>query len=130
MRLSENQNAAARRVIALDDSRTVLATVRLAFEKLGHQVVTAEDPSELTPEEFRNADLIVVDVQMVHVFGDDIVSFLRDSWQIDTPIFLYSSLPQEDLDRRASAAGADGAVCKSLGVDALVARVKHLLVAA
>jgi DNA-binding response OmpR family regulator len=125
-----NEQGAARRIIALDDSSTVLATVRIAFEKLGLEVITAEDPSELSPDEFRKADLIVVDVQMVHVFGDDIVTFLREDWQVDTPIYLYSGLAQDDLERRASAAGADGAVSKSLGVNALVARVKHLLDAA
>lgn len=131
MRLGPEQAAApAPRVIALDDSRTVLATLRSAFERIGCEVVTAEDPSELAPGEFQRATLIVVDVQMTHVYGDDIVQFLRENWQVSAPIFLYSSLPQEELDRRAAAAGANGAVCKAAGVDALIARVKHLAVGA
>lgn len=116
-----------RRVVAIDDSKTVLATVRAAFERLGVEVVTAEDPSELAPGIFQRADLIVVDVQMEQMFGDDVVSFLRDTWQVEAPIYLYSSLPQEELDRRAAAAGADGAVCKARGVSALVEHVKHLV---
>jgi|SRR5687768_10287462 DNA-binding response OmpR family regulator len=131
MRLGPEQAAApAPRIIALDDSRTVLATLRSAFERLGCEVVTAEDPSELAPGEFQRATLIVVDVQMTHMYGDDIVQFLREQWQVRVPIFLYSSLPQEELDRRAAAAGADGAVCKAAGVDALIARVKYLAVRA
>ena len=118
------------RVIAIDDSRTVLATLRAAFDRLGIPLTTAEDPSELDPELFQRATLIVVDVQMVHMFGDDIVLFLRENWQVKAPIFLYSSLPKDELERRAAAAGANGAVCKAEGVDALIARVKHLLVAA
>lgn len=131
MRLSPFQTSrSGRRVILLDDSRTVLARLRNAFEGLGLEVLTAEDPSEVTPEAFHHASLIVVDVQMVHMFGDDIVLFLRESWQVKTPIYLYSSLPQEELDRRALGAGANGAVCKAQGVDALIERVKHLVVAA
>jgi DNA-binding response OmpR family regulator len=119
--------AQPRCVVSIDDSRTVLATVRAAFERLGVEVVTAEDPSELAPGVFQRADLIVVDVQMEQVFGDDVVSFLRGTWQVEAPIYLYSSLPQDELDRRAAAAGADGAVCKSRGVQALVDHVKHLV---
>jgi DNA-binding response OmpR family regulator len=130
MRLNTFQTSrSGRRVILLDDSRTVLARLRNAFEGLGLEVITAEDPSELNPEAFHHASLIVVDVQMVHMFGDDIVLFLRESWQVKTPIYLYSSLPQDELDRRAAGAGANGAVCKAQGVDALIAHVKHLLVA-
>jgi DNA-binding response OmpR family regulator len=129
MRLGpEHAPVPAPRIIALDDSRTVLATVRSAFERLGCEVLTAEDPSELAPGEFQRAALIVVDVQMVHMYGDDIVQFLRDQWRVEAPIYLYSSLPKQELERRAAAAGANGAVCKAEGIDALVARVKHLAV--
>jgi two-component system chemotaxis response regulator CheY len=114
------------RAVAIDDSRTVLASVRFALERAGFQVTTACDPGELSPELLRAAQLIVVDVNMEQVFGDDVVSFLRDSWQVTAPIFLYSSLPQSELDARAARAGANGAVCKASGVDALVARVRHL----
>jgi DNA-binding response OmpR family regulator len=130
MRLAPEPRSARTRVIALDDSRTVLATLRAAFERLGVELITAEDPSELAPGVFQTASLIVVDVQMVHMFGDDIVLFLRENWQVKVPIFLYSSLPKDELERRAAAAGANGAVCKQEGVDALIARVKHLVVAA
>jgi DNA-binding response OmpR family regulator len=131
MRLDPEQAPhAVRRVVAIDDSRTVLARLRLAFQRLGLEVITAEDPSELKPEDFQGASLIVVDVQMVHMFGDDIVQFLRESWQVRAPIYLYSSLPQDELDRRAAASGANGAVCKAQGIDALIARVKHLVVVA
>jgi two-component system chemotaxis response regulator CheY len=118
--------AVVKRAVAIDDSRTVLASVRHALEQLGFQVITATDPSQLSPEQVQEAHLIVVDVNMEEVFGDDVVSFLRESWQVRAPIFLYSSLPLSELEKRAKGAGADGAVCKGDGVAALVARVRHL----
>ena len=114
-------------ITVLDDSRTVLASVRHALEQAGAAVDTATDPSELDPEKVRAASLIVVDVNMEQVFGDDVVSFLRDRWQISAPIYLYSSLPIEELLKRASAAGANGAVCKNDGVGALVRKVREAL---
>ena len=123
MSLSE---VAMRKAVAIDDSKTVLASVRHALEGLGFRVTTATDPSELKPETCQEASLIVVDVNMEQVFGDDVVTFLRESWQVNAPIFLYSSIPISELEKRAKLAGASGAVCKSDGVAALVARVRHL----
>lgn len=115
------------RVTVLDDSRTVLASVRYALEQAGAEVDTATDASELDPSRVRRASLIVVDVNMEQVFGDDVVSFLRERWDITAPIYLYSSLPREELDKRARAAGATGAVCKGDGVAALVREVRDVL---
>lgn len=114
-------------VVALDDSATVLAMVRIALEPLGLRVSSASDASELVPEEVRRAALIVVDVQMEQVFGDDVVRFLRDCWQVTAPIYLYSSLSREELERRAERSGATGFVCKAEGVSALAAKVKQAL---
>jgi hypothetical protein len=69
----------------------------------------------------------VVDVQMEQVFGDDVVQFLRDGWQVAAPIYLYSSLPRHDLERRAARSGATGFVCKADGVSALAAEVQRAM---
>ena len=97
MSLSE---VAMRKAVAIDDSKTVLASVRHALEGLGFRVTTATDPSELKPETCQEASLIVVDVNMEQVFGDDVVTFLRESWQVNAPIFLYSSIPISELEKR------------------------------
>jgi hypothetical protein len=55
------------------------------------------------------------------------VSFLRDVWQVSRPIFLFSSLPLADLERRAAASGASGAVCKADGVEHLLDKLKRSL---
>jgi DNA-binding response OmpR family regulator len=115
------------RVVLLDDSRTVLATVRIALEGLGAQVTTATDAAELDVEQLRAACLVVVDVNMEHVCGDDVVLYLRDRWKVASPIYLFSSLPRDELVRRAEAAGATGAVCKGDGVAALLEQVRWTL---
>lgn len=119
--------AANLKVVAIDDSKTVLATIRVAMEKRGWSVRTATDPSELSAEEVSCADFIVVDVHMEQVFGDDVVAFLREPWNVKAPIFLYSSVEQAELERRALQAGATGAVCKARGVEALIEQVLRVL---
>lgn len=127
MSLTNTRAQHAPKVVLLDDSPTVLAALRMRFVKLGCDVRTASDAAQLNPDEVREATLIVVDVQMEQVFGDDVVSLLRESWNVTAPIYLYSSLPHEELERRGRASGATGFVCKADGVDALVSGVAHLL---
>lgn len=121
------QASAMRKILAIDDSKTVLASLRKGLERAGFAVQTACDPAEVSAEDAQSAAAVVVDVQMEQVFGDDVVSFLRDVWQVSAPIFLFSSLPIAELQVRARAAGANGAVCKSDGIDALVSQLNRAL---
>lgn len=116
-----------RKILAIDDSKTVLASLRRALEQAGFAVQTACDPSEISAQDAQTAAAVVVDVQMEHVFGDDVVAFLRDVWKVSAPIYLFSSLPIEDLNQRARSAGANGAVCKSDGIDALLTQLNIAL---
>ena len=118
---------ARRKIVAIDDSKTVLVTLRRALQEAGFDVQTACDPGEVSARDAQQADAVIVDVQMEHVYGDDVVSFLRGAWQVSVPIFLFSSLPIEELRARARAAGANGAVCKSSGVAALIAELNRAL---
>jgi len=124
---NEEKLPKARKIVAIDDSRTVLASLRRALEQAGFAVQTACDPSELSASDAQSATAIVVDVQMEHVFGDDVVSFLRDVWQVSAPIYLFSSLPRSELSERARSAGANGAVCKTDGVAVLLAQLNEAL---
>jgi two-component system alkaline phosphatase synthesis response regulator PhoP len=126
--MAATRSSSARpKLVVIDDSRTVLATLRVALQQAGFEVQTACDPGEISPDDAQSAAAVVVDVQMEHVYGDDVVSFLRGAWQVSVPIFLFSSLPIEELVVRAQAAGASGAVCKTSGVPALIAELKKAL---
>lgn len=107
-------------VVVIDDSRTVLASAEAMLRRTGFDVVTAADPSSLEVERVRAADVVFVDINMDQVFGDDVVSILRESWQVACPIYLYSTIDGEELATRAKAAGAAGGICKSGGTQALV----------
>ena len=72
-------------------------------------------------------DLILLDINMPELFGDDVVAFFRGEWHIDAPIYLCSDIPEEELQARAASAGADGYICKGWGLDALVQRVQAVL---
>jgi len=52
---------------------------------------------------------------------------LRVGRQMKTPIFLLSSLPDEELVSRAKEAEVDGYISKRVGMDAIVKRVQEIL---
>jgi DNA-binding NarL/FixJ family response regulator len=73
--------------------------------------------------------LILMDVQMPELFGDQVAQTLRDGRGVKAKIVLHSSLDEEVLAELARNAGVDGWIAKSAGVGHLVDEVKRLLAA-
>jgi len=97
-----------RKIVMLDDSRTVLLSSRNALVESGFSVTIATDPGELDPSEMRGAAMILVDINMPEMFGDDVVRILRERYEIVGPIYLYSTIGNQEGEQRAKDSGADG----------------------
>ncbi|MEM9491813.1 MAG: response regulator, partial [Myxococcota bacterium] len=109
-------------------SHLMLDMAKEALERAGYTVLIAQDFSQLAHiQEDYNLDLILMDVQMPELYGDDVSMVLREVRGVKTPIYLLSSLNAEELAERADEAGIDGYICKRDGIDALVQRVKKIL---
>jgi len=117
---------AAVRVVAIDDSPMILRAVKHALEKAGFAVTTLDSPSAFESIKGVEPDLILLDINMPELFGDDVVGFFRQEWKINAPIYLCSDVAEDELRARAQAAGADGYICKGWGLDALVQRVREV----
>ena len=52
---------------------------------------------------------------------------LRATRSIEAPIFLYSGLDEGELARRAEEADLEGYICKWIGIERVVERVKDIL---
>ena len=119
---------AQKSVLILDDSEVVLEIARKFLQDAGFFVSTA-----LTLDEFdrhkatREPDIILLDVQMPELAGDDLGRTLRSERGVTAPILLFSTLEDDELRTRAAAAGLDGFVSKNAGLDVLVAEVQALL---
>ena len=116
-----------KRVLLFDDSELTLRVARAALEAAGFEVLAVADGNHLAAGIRQHPDLILLDVHMPELFGDDLVEFLREEWGVRAPIHLFSSLDENGLSERAREAGADGWISKNRGVDALVDRVTELL---
>lgn len=117
-----------RSILIIDDSALVLEYTRAVLEGAGYAVATATTVEAFEQERRARApDLIVVDVQMPEVFGDDLASTLRGAYKVTAPIILLSSLEADELARRAADAEIDGWVTKKSGPEALLAKVREVL---
>lgn len=119
---------ANQRILLIDDSLLVVEAVRDGLEEDGVVVEGVTDVTALDPEEqVDRFDLILIDVQMPAMFGDDVAMVLRQRRNAPTPIVLLSSLPEEQLAERARDAGIDGYISKRRGVDSVIAEVRAWL---
>lgn len=121
-------DSAKKKILLLDDSEVIRAAATFQLEKAGYQVTAVASIDEL--EQVGNpqdADLILLDVEIEQVFGDDVGMVLRQVRDIQAPIWLFSSRPPDELAERAKDAGVDGFISKQDGLDHLVTRIGEIL---
>ncbi len=117
-----------KRILLMDDSEIFLAVARRALEQAGYEVVIAHDlESFQQARQQKPADLVLMDVQMPEAFGDDIAMTLRFAHDVDTPIYLLSSLSDQELAERANEAQIDGFISKNIGMDRIIEQVRRIL---
>jgi CheY-like chemotaxis protein len=117
-----------KRILLMDDSEIFLAVARRALEQAGYEVVIAHDLESFQQARTQKpADLVLMDVQMPEAFGDDIAMTLRFAHDVDTPIYLLSSLPDHELAERANEAQIDGFISKNIGIDRIIEQVRRIL---
>lgn len=115
-----------KRIVLIDDSEMVLESVALALEDAGFDVTTMTEPNREEIAGDKPASLILMDVNMPQMFGDDMVDFLQEAWGVRAPLYLFSDIPEDELRARSEEAGADGYLCKGWGMDRIVDTVRSL----
>ena len=117
-----------KRILLMDDSEIFLEVARRALEHAGYEVIVANDlESFQQARQQKPADLVLMDVQMPEAFGDDIAMTLRFAHDVDTPIYLLSSLSDKELAERANEAQIDGFISKNIGMERIVEQVRRIL---
>jgi two-component system chemotaxis response regulator CheY len=116
-----------KRILLVDDSTLIRLSAAHALDIAGYHVTLRAAFDELLEHGTEGFDLILMDVQMPELFGDDVAFTLRGERGVTTPIYLFSSIDEAELAGLAADAGIDGYIPKSAGLDALVARVREIL---
>lgn len=116
-----------KRILLVEDSPLILAASVHALKTAGYEVAARSSFNDLLESGFEGFDLVLMDVQMPELYGDDVAAVLRHGRGLTTPIYLFSSLPEADLAERAAAARVDGYILKDKGMDHMVSRVGEIL---
>lgn len=121
------------KVLVIDDSLTVLRSVREVLEAAGYVVHTINSPFGSTPEIRKfEPDVVLLDVAMPALSGDRVVEILRNNGILEqhsnTKILLFSSRSEDDLRLITKRCGAHGYVTKGADLDDLVEKLQVWMV--
>jgi len=118
-----------KKILVIDDSKTVLLRTRHALEQAGYVVVTLETAMGATSvirEE--RPDLILLDLTMPEVDGEQLLEVVRNFGILpDTTILLYSGEDEAILQLVTTRANADGYIQKTGDMDVLLTQVREYL---
>ena len=116
-----------KRVVLIDDSEIILDLVSHGLREAGYDVVALSDPKRFSEIHKLSPSLILLDINMPEVFGDDVAQFFKDEWNVSAPIYMFSDIDERDLKRRAQEGNADGYICKGWGMDRLLECVAKII---
>ena len=116
------------KVLVVDDSRTMRMATRVVMERLGMEVLEAED-GERAIERFREErpDMVLIDVRMPGMDGFEVVRELRNLCGTDwVPIVFVSAIEQEHGVEKAIEAGGDDFLTKPVSPVVLESKIRAL----
>ncbi len=120
----------SKKVLIVDDSRTIRQQVNFTLSKGGFAVVEAEDGKDGIEKLKANADvaMIISDVNMPNMNGLEMVEAIAaDAALPKPPIVMLTTEGSGELVERAKKAGAKGWLVKPFKPDQLVAVVQKLV---
>lgn len=123
----------AKKVMVVDDSRTVRQQLGVLLTEAGYEVIEASDGVDGAEKIGKTADLamVICDVNMPRMDGIQMLSMLReDPKNANLSVLMLTTEGQPELIARAKAAGARGWIVKPFKPDMLLGAVRKLVGAA
>lgn len=115
------------KILIVDDSPIILAAAKHALVQAGYDVEIRGSVEEVGARGAEGFALILMDVQMPELFGDDVAAVLRHERGVAAKIYLFSTLGDDELRERAADAKLDGFISKQHGTEHLVREVQRIL---
>src|SRR5215471_1453464 len=119
----------AKKVIVIDDSRTVRQQVSAVLTEAGYEVIEASDGIEgaETISATKDVAMVICDVNMPRMNGIDMLSLLKkDPRHADLIVLMLTTEGQPGPIARAKQAGARGWIVKPFETQMLLAAVRKL----
>lgn len=121
----------SKKILVVDDSRSVRLQVRIALAEAGYDVVEAEDGQDGLEKVTQGSDsdvaMVVCDVNMPRMNGIELLEALKERGRLPAlPVVMLTTEGQPDLIDRGKRAGAKGWIVKPFKPDLLIAAVQKL----
>ena len=116
------------KILLIDDSEEVRKLAGRILRK-EHEVSAVEDWVQAAPLMFRDRsfDMVLIDVNMPTVQGDQIAEITRKTMVNPPKLVLFSAMDEDELRKKAESVGADGWISKTFKKDALLGFVRRAL---
>lgn len=118
-----------KKILAVDDSKTMREMVSFTLKAAGYEVTEAEDGKDALRvlADGTRFDLIITDLNMPQMDGFDLIDQLRNSpLHKFVPILILTTESDPAKKERGKAAGATGWIVKPFNPDKLVQVVKKV----
>ncbi|GAA4970495.1 response regulator [Algibacter aquimarinus] len=116
------------KILAIDDQQLVLLPLQKRLNELGYNVIIETDANTgISKYNTFKPDLVIVDINMPKVSGLDIVKYIRQSKNAETPIMVLSGNTQDDIITEGFDLGINDYMKKPLSLNEICARVKRLI---
>jgi two-component system chemotaxis response regulator CheY len=119
-----------KKIIVVDDSRTVRVQVGSALKGAGYDVIEATDGNEGVAmiEAHMDAAMVICDVNMPNLNGLEMLAAVKqDGKHASLPIVMLTTEAQPSLVEQAKRHGAKGWIVKPFKPESLVAAVRKLV---
>ncbi len=125
-----SENVMSKRILTIDDSKTMRDMLMLTLAEAGFDVIQAvdgQDGLDVLGKETTPIDVIITDINMPRMDGYEVIRNLRrDPAHKSTPILVLTTESDTDKKNLARDAGATGWMVKPFDPERLVATVRKV----
>lgn len=118
----------AKKILAVDDSKTMREMVSFTLKSAGYEVVEAEDgQAALNALNGHKVDAVITDLNMPNMNGFELIRALRANPTYKfTPILMLTTEGDDSKKQEGKSAGATGWIVKPFNPEKLVEVVKKV----
>ena len=116
------------KILICEDEEVLLTALEYRLRKHGFEVERAKNGEEaLDILSNGGADLVVADLMMPKVNGDEVTRYIRAEMKSDLPVILITALEDDELVLNSLKLGANDFIIKPFKPFELILRIKRLL---
>jgi len=116
------------KILAIDDQQLVLLALEKRLVELGYEVkIETSSPNSLKVYDAFNPDLVIVDINMPEISGIEVVKYIKEVKNAQTPIMVLSGNTNDTIITESFDLGINDYMKKPLSLNEICARVKRLI---